>query len=270
VSGGKAIAERPEAAVQGIDLKGVADAMAQFEKFKKDILIPSVDTWTDRDGKPHVRKPGWMKYAMALGISTDFYDETHEVIRFGGVEVMVFHCTGKATAPNGRHAVAAGSASSDEGKPWAKTLHGIRAMAQTRAVLRAVSNLVGGGEVSAEELDTADVQEPRKFAVNVSSPASGGVAALVGRDRGAKLVETPDGNERDPATLWRDIFAESGVSAETVELLEMVDLGGYRMSIKPTRFLGDLWVQVNDVVRAHSGQWVQAPDKKDNHWEVTY
>lgn len=130
--------------------------MRAFEEFKRAVLTDG--DFYEQGGKKYVRKSGWMKYAMALGISTEVFDEVCQTVKFNGVDTLVYNFTAKASAPNGRFAIAVGSASSDEGKPWAKALHSIRAMAQTRAVERAISNLVGGGEVGADELDTKTVE----------------------------------------------------------------------------------------------------------------
>lgn len=141
--------------VQIVNVADAREAMRAFEDFKKAVLTDS--DFYEQSGKKYVRKSGWMKYAMALGIRTDVYDEVCSNVKFKGVDTLLYSFTAKATAPNGRYAVAVGSASDDEGKPWASALHSIRAMAQTRAVERAISNLVGGGEVGADEIDTKTV-----------------------------------------------------------------------------------------------------------------
>jgi len=146
---------KPRQEIQVIDLDGVKQMMAAFSRFKREVLEPG-DYWVDRKDKTklHVRKPGWEKYATALHVSSDYSEERSEVIKFKGQEILVFHFKGRAIANDGRYTERSGSASSDEGKPWAETVHGIRSMAQTRAVLRAISALVGGGELTAEEIDT--------------------------------------------------------------------------------------------------------------------
>lgn len=150
--------------IQVVDYVGAKQAMAAFEKFKSSVLTES-DLYK-QGNKFYVRKSGWMKYAMALGITTHVYNERVESVKFKGQEVLVYNFDAKASAPNGRSAEAVGSASSDEGKPWADALHSIRAMAQTRAVERAISNLVGGGEVGAEEMDSKSVDAEYRLKEN--------------------------------------------------------------------------------------------------------
>ena len=101
-------------------------------------------------GKVFYTKSYWRKLATVLGISTEIVTEEHEVIE----KNFISHFTIKAIAPNGRYAVGAGSCDTSEkvGKGIPATIHNIRSTAETRAFNRAVSNLVAGGEVSAEEM----------------------------------------------------------------------------------------------------------------------
>lgn len=122
------------------------------------------------------KKSGWRKIATFFNLSVDKVDESKEQIG----DAIVWHFTLKATAPNGRYSVGSGScdmfekAQLRDGKymswnKWKKifepatpnSLHNIRSTAETRAYNRAVSNLVGGGEVSAEEINHADLVEPK-------------------------------------------------------------------------------------------------------------
>ena len=159
-----AVEQVKESQIQVVDYVGAKEAMQAFQRFKASVL--SDEDFYKQGNKLYVRKSGWMKYAMALGITTHIYNERSESIKFKGQEVLVYHFEAKATAPNGRSAEAVGSASSDEGKPWADALHSIRAMAQTRAVERAISNLVGGGEVGAEEMDSKTIDAEYRLKEN--------------------------------------------------------------------------------------------------------
>ena len=169
---GKELETRQDSGIQVIDLSQAKMAMAAFQKFKAEVLTE--DDFYTMSGDPkkirHVKKSGWMKYAMALGITTEVYGEVCSSIKFKGEDVLLYNFTAKAVAPNGRFAEAVGSASSDEGKPWASAIHSIRAMAQTRAVERAISNLIGGGEVGAEEMDTKTVDA--EYRVKYANPSA--------------------------------------------------------------------------------------------------
>lgn len=132
-------------------------------------------------GKDFLKKSYWRKIATFFNLNVDIIEERHEQIG----KTVVWHFTCKATAPNGRYAIGTGSCDAFEKAElrdgqymakgdvtkWAKTktgksypvewdyvpaqpnsIHNIRTTAETRAFNRAVSNLVGGGEVSADEI----------------------------------------------------------------------------------------------------------------------
>ena len=136
------------------------------------------------------KKSGWRKIATFFNLSTEIVEERKEMIG----DNTVYHFTVKALHKNGRFAVGTGSCDAYEkavlkdGKykskgnviKWGKrpngksyplewewidavpnSIHNIRTTAETRATNRAISNLVGGGEVSAEEVDQQahDVEE---------------------------------------------------------------------------------------------------------------
>lgn len=131
--------------------------------------------------KKFLKKSYWRKIATFFNLTVDLVSESHEELN--GELVWNFAC--KAIAPNGRSAIGTGSCSAYEkatminGKPMQKgkvtkwgtsdsgksypmewewesaqpnSIHNVRTTAETRAWNRAVSNLVGGGEVSAEEV----------------------------------------------------------------------------------------------------------------------
>jgi len=132
------------------------EALRRFEEFKRRVL--NEDDYAVIKGKKFVKKSGWLKYALACSLSLEKRDEREEIRDDG---TRVYHYTYRAIAPSGRFADAVGSASSDE-RDFAHEIHDVRALAQTRAMERAISNLVGGGELGAEELlpaKEAEVEE---------------------------------------------------------------------------------------------------------------
>ena len=140
------------------------EALRRFEEFKRRVL--NEDDYAVIKGKKFVKKSGWLKYALACSLSLEKRDEREEIRDDG---TRVYHYTYRAIAPSGRFADAVGSASSDE-RDFAHEIHDVRALAQTRAMERAISNLVGGGELGAEELLPAEV-EPTRVAEAVTEPA---------------------------------------------------------------------------------------------------
>jgi hypothetical protein len=135
-----------------VDIDKAAEAFQKFDQFKKRILTPN--DVVDIQGKLYLKKGAWTKWALVCNVSDRLvsYDRVPPEGKDddGGFYYRVvweaFH------QPTGRSSVGTGITSSQEKKSWAHEEHDIFATACTRAKNRAVSNLVGGGEVSAEEM----------------------------------------------------------------------------------------------------------------------
>ena len=126
------------------------DAMADlrsFEELKSKLL-------TEKDyqvisGKNFIKKSGWRKLALVFNISDQIVDSSRTV-RENGTFVWNFRV--RATAPNGRFTEAVGACDSLERK-FAHPEHDVYATGHTRSKSRAISDLIGAGEISAEEMD---------------------------------------------------------------------------------------------------------------------
>lgn len=177
----------PEVAVQAWD---------EYEALKKAIAKP--EDIQAIEGKNFLKKSYWRKVATFFNLSTEVVKEKREQVG----KTFVWHFTVRAIAGNGRSAIGVGSCDAFEkatlidgkymkkGKvtKWGKTasgksypeefewepatpnsLHNIRSTAETRATNRAISNLVGGGEVSAEEVAIPqDIDNAEKVADEVN------------------------------------------------------------------------------------------------------
>lgn len=206
-----------------------------------------------------VKKSGYRKLAMAAKISTEIISHTRTDRTDGS---FVYRYEVKATTMTGRSMVGVGKADSRAMHTPGREEHDTEATAQTRATNRAISDLIGFGQVSAEEMESEPI-EPRKVQSESKVKEEGH------QDRGAIIVDTPDGNETDPTTHWLNILTENGVDAGTIDFLEMTDLGNNRMKIKTLKFLGEPFYKINDIIRAHGGQRVDN-EGKFGHWEVPY
>lgn len=164
------------------DIKEVAKLYKQFEEIKSE-LLSSGDT-TSIQGNIHVNKSGWRKIATAFNLSVEIVDQ--ELWEEDGI--VKARVLARATAPNGKTSTEVAMCASNEsnhmeaGKPddgtepkdhpdyikvdgkWRRLKdprevneHNILATAATRAKNRAISDCVGGGEVSAEEMTADDV-----------------------------------------------------------------------------------------------------------------
>lgn len=170
---------RENTVIRPVDnISEIAEMYEQFEQVKKKLL--TYDDITEIGNNIHVNKSGWRKIATAFNLSVEVVDDPHIQTDNGVIHITV---KAKAEADNGKSATATGTCSSNEsnfmetlyesdddwntddndvmeidGKwrrlksPHEVNRHNLIATAETRAKNRAISDLVGGGEVSAEEL----------------------------------------------------------------------------------------------------------------------
>ena len=95
---------------------------------------------------PRKKKSAWRKLARFYGLSINLIEEKKE--EENGIVTYTYKV--EAVAPNGARMPGVASCSSNE--VYNATDHNIKTTAYTRAVNRAISDLIGGGEVSAEEI----------------------------------------------------------------------------------------------------------------------
>jgi hypothetical protein len=155
-----------------LPVNDVARAMQEYQQGLHAIVDASDwQVFADRDGREHgfVKRSGWRKVATWFGLDLIVASTVVERMRAticpqcghsfvsrgqegDPVRALV---TGRAVAPNGRVAEDVGACSIDE-RAFSKPEHDMLATACTRALNRATSNLVGMGELSADEVDERD------------------------------------------------------------------------------------------------------------------
>jgi hypothetical protein len=151
--------------------------LESFESMKSRLLVTS--DYQSISGKNFIKKSGWRKLALVFNIS-DQIMESSKSVREDGSFVWSFRV--RAQAPNSRFTEAVASCDSRERK-FSHIEHDVQATAQTRAKSRAISDLIGAGEVSAEEmladshptstdLDTNLSEEEKRRAFSLIHPAS--------------------------------------------------------------------------------------------------
>jgi len=96
------------------------------------------------------KKSAWRKYMRAFRISTKVVEK--EIIKDNTGRVIEASFLVRAWMPDGREVEGWGNCSKFE-RGFTKPNHDIPATAMTRAINRAVSDLIGAGEVSAEEME---------------------------------------------------------------------------------------------------------------------
>jgi hypothetical protein len=168
--------------VAPINVERLAEAFKTFQEFKQRLLTK--DDSVTIAGRQYLKKSAWRKWALACGVSD-------EIVSFDRVPaqgkdqdgtfayrvvVRAFH------EKSGRSSAGVAVASKKEKNNWSHEEHDIFTLAHTRAKNRAIADLVGGGEVSAEEM-TSDMENRRIKDQNESpipsalGPASPGSAS---------------------------------------------------------------------------------------------
>lgn len=130
------------------------EAFEAYQSLAKKIM--TADDIQKIQGKDFKKKSFWRKCQRFFNLSVEIVKEEREV--YDGYFVYKFIV--RATAPNGAHMDGTGTCSSDE-KGMLKTEHNTRAIAETRAKNRAISDLVAFGEVSAEEVNGDEEHETK-------------------------------------------------------------------------------------------------------------
>jgi hypothetical protein len=162
-----------------LDPERVVEGMRQYQRLLRDLLEPSDWQTEDKNAnqleRPFLKKSGWRKIARAFNLSFERVharverDEDGTAVR---AEVWI-----RAVAPNGQFGDGDGYSSADEGRFQSrrgrqKLENDLRTTATTRAKNRATADLVGMGEVSAEEIEPAGEEDDRARALAAGVPAS--------------------------------------------------------------------------------------------------
>ena len=159
--------------LQTVDVEAAKDFMNNYQELVEALLDKSdyQPIQTANGIKKSKKKSAWRKLATAFNISDEVIEK--EIIRDECHRIISARYEVKATLPNGRHGVGTGSASiydkiskKDTKEPtpfelrqrYTNAEHDITSTAHTRAKSRAISDLIGAGEVSAEELSGLGVK----------------------------------------------------------------------------------------------------------------
>lgn len=128
---------------------GMAGALASYKEIQQALDRSMPDQLQNIRGKVFRKKGYWRAVSVAFGLCVEQRKEEQIKSDSGDWGYIV---TYRATAPNGKYADGDGACTASEKADGQDTIHNVRSHAQTRAYNRAVSNLVGFGEVSADEV----------------------------------------------------------------------------------------------------------------------
>lgn len=137
--------------VRAISAEDMGAAISEYQRIQTVLDKALPNQIMTIQGRSFRMKAYWRAVGTAFNLAIDLVST--EILRNPEGEVSDVIIIVRATAPNGRSAIGDGTCSASEKKGAARTLHNIHAHALTRATNRAISNLVGFGEVSAEEVD---------------------------------------------------------------------------------------------------------------------
>lgn len=139
----------------------IVEALEEYQRIQQGLDKSMPDAIMTIRDKKFRKKPYWRAIATAFNLDVRSVEERQVGVYPTDPEWGIV-VTYRATAPNGRTADGDGSCFASEkarGRMEA-TYHNVRSHAHTRAFNRAVSNLVGFGEVSAEEAQRDEYPEP--------------------------------------------------------------------------------------------------------------
>ena len=186
------------------DVEGTVSALKKFLELKEEVLQENDTVMIS--GKKYIKRSGWRKIALAFNVSTEIIS----VERDYGSDLKICHVKARAIAPNGRVSEEIASCDSTEFTGNIKfTIHNVETKAATRAINRAISNLVGGGEVSAEEIEQGE-----NIANNVGNETTNGSSIKKGQSGNTDF--NPE--KKEPASMKQKNFIKSMLENMNLEV----------------------------------------------------
>ena len=130
-----------------------AEALAAWKEFQdlKKAIISKTDV-KNIQGKDHIVKSGWRKFATFYNLTDRIVEENRAVREDLGLGAFQWKIKVICTAPNGRETEGIAICTSTE-KKFSHPEHDVYTTCHTRAKNRAISDMIAAGEVSAEELE---------------------------------------------------------------------------------------------------------------------
>lgn len=140
-----------------IDVKSSVEAWNNYQELCVKLLTPAdYQKYKDRDGsiKQFPKKSAWFKLGKAFNVNTEIVEK--EVYRAKNGQVKEAYYRVRAWLANRTVEADASCDVWEKGKMKASG-HDLRTTAETRATNRAISKLIGAGEVSAEEINNNEL-----------------------------------------------------------------------------------------------------------------
>jgi hypothetical protein len=222
------MSDRTDIAIRDVELVPIEEIKKRskhLDSVKKELLAPTDyqhfrDKKTGQD-RQFIKRSGWRQIAAAFNISDRIAHYERQDREDGS---FVWRITVEAAFPNGRVCSGVGACDSREHPKSTQIEHDIYSIAHTRAKNRAISDLVSGGVLSAEEMPTTGVSE---------EPVE---------DFEAEFEEdTRDAQEEPVSPLEADMI-RAGLDSTAISCYPE----GNIYIVKATRYLADNWKAYNE------------------------
>jgi hypothetical protein len=182
------------------------------------------------------KKSAWRKLALAFDLDVEILEVV--VDRDEAGNPIRARAKARATTPSGRHQDGDGYCSITESRfvhtdpekqaqRRERAENDLPATATTRAKNRAISDLLGTGEVSAEEMTGGGSEQ------EAAGPQYGPEydKNLLGKMTGAAVVQLAGGDEQRGKTLWRQIVGELGYMP-TAAALALIKVSAFQLAFR--------------------------------------
>lgn len=157
------VSEKSAIVMPATSIEGVRKWQKTFNEVKKALIdqekdVELLEIFNKKKGKvekiPFIKKSGWRKLATAFNLVDEIVYEEKISEK---PNVYTWKIVVRVTAPNGRSSMGVAMCSTKEFTNIRKE-HDIYSTAHTRAKNRGISDLIGGGEVSYEEIDSKTIE----------------------------------------------------------------------------------------------------------------
>lgn len=209
-----------------VDIDYAVEAQKNFEGLVEALLDKENDY---QSGKK--KKSAWRKLARAFNISDEKICD--RIIREDNFQIISAYFEVKAILPNGRYGIGVGDCSifdkvnkDDKEMPsnfelrkrFTNAEHDVISTAHTRAKSRAIADLIGAGEVSAEELET-----PKRVQRTSRNTDEDKVVSENSSDSSSDVKQTKTRRRRRAKKVEEDDVIETNVIEEVAEVVQNED-----------------------------------------------
>jgi hypothetical protein len=214
-----------------------AEEWAVFEALKAKLLTE--EDYQTIASKRYIKRSGFRKIAVYFGLSDSIIDQ-QRVDRED--ESFSWRIVVEVEAPNGRISTGVGACDSRE-RRFAHVEHDVYAIAHTRAKSRAISDMVAGGAVSAEEMQV----EVRNYEIEQED---------------SPLLEPL----QEVSSIAELLYMLNNRISDIEDILMVTEIQE-SFKVDRTKYLEtSLWQEINNLIQELGGKWVS--EGRESHWIV--